>query len=90
MSHMIHYENGIGMVLDYTQNLLAASESIFDTEDADAGTIMVGSQEVQVLLKESTNMCQVYRYDDFYFDWKGGELELKDDILKMAENIIAQ
>lgn len=88
MFHRIHYENEAGMVLDYTQNLLAASESIFDTEDADVGSVMLGSRKVEVILKESTNICQVYWHDDFYFYWIGGELELKDDILKMAESII--
>lgn len=90
MSHWIHYENDAGMALDYTQDLLSAGVNIFDTEDAYTGTVMIGEREVQIILKESKNMCQVYWYDDSYFYWFDGELGLKEEILKMAESMIAQ
>lgn len=88
ISHRIHYENEAGMVLDYTQDLLAANGYILDTEDAYTEKFMIGSQEVQVIMKENRNTYRIYWYDDFYFYWIGGEIELKDEILKMAESII--
>lgn len=88
--YMILYENQIGKALFYTQELLTASEHIFDTEDAYTTKTIIGSQEIYVIMKESTNVCQIYWYDELYFYWLDGQMELRDDLFKMAENIIEQ
>ena len=90
MSYQIHYENKAGIVLVYVQELLAASGYTFDTEDAYTGTVMIGGQEIQTIMKESKNGYTIYWYDKLYFYWISGEIELKDEILKMAESVIAQ
>ena len=77
-------------MLVYVQELLAASGYIFDTEDAYTGAVMIGGQEIQTIMKESKNVYTIYWYDNLYFYWISGEIELKDEILKMAESVIAQ
>lgn len=58
---LIHYEDETGRVLDYTQDLLSAAEYLIDTEDVYTEEMMIGSHEVQVIVKPSRDYCTVDR-----------------------------
>lgn len=88
--HMIIYKNGAGVEFAYNQDLLMASEYLFDTEDADTKEIMIGSQKVQVVVKPSRNRSSVYWHDDNYF-YSIIAIDIKySELLKMAESVINQ
>lgn len=84
---IVYSDNGKRNII-YTQELLTASERIFDTEDADVRTVQIDSQEVHLIIKESRDTCQLYWYDDQYLFWISGNHIESDNLLKMAESII--
>lgn len=88
--HIIIYRNEEGIEFAYNQDLLMASEYLFDTEDADTKEIMIGSQEVQVIVKPSRDRSSVYWHDDNYF-YSISAINIKySELLKMAESVIVQ
>lgn len=87
-SNEIIYMNEKKVYLVYTQDVLTASENLFDTEDAEVTTTHIGTREVTVIEKESGNTCQIYWYDNYYFYWLSGDDIDVSEIIKMAESII--
>lgn len=87
LSYLITYTDQTGMEFAYMQDLLAASEYLFDTEDAYTEDMMIDSQEVHLIFKKGS--YQVYWYDNQYLYSLIGKLE-KDEIIKMAESVITQ
>lgn len=88
--HIIIYRNEEGMEFAYDQDLLMASEYLFDTEDADTKEIMIGSQKVQVVVRPNKNSSLVYWYDNNYL-YSISAIDIKyDELLKMAESVIVQ
>lgn len=72
------------------QSLLAASEYLFDTEDAYTQEIMIDSQEVQVIVKPSKDRILIYWHDSYYFYSISARNIKYNELLKMAESVIIQ
>lgn len=89
-SHIIIYNNAEGMEFAYRQSLLAASEYLFDTEDAYTQEIMIDSQEVQVIVKPSKDRILIYWHDSYYFYSISARNIKYNELLKMAESVIIQ
>lgn len=77
------HENGVEIL--YSQQLITQSEFIFDTEDVEPNLIMIGSQEVYILLNKGTT--QLYWNDNFNFYHLISRCN-ESELLKMAESII--
>lgn len=88
MTHTIIYEDGSGNPIVYKQDILTAAGYLFDTEDAYLEKVMIGSQEIQVIVKLNRDYCSIYWYDNYYFYWISGNEIASDELLKMAESII--
>lgn len=90
MSYTIIYKNAEEMEFAYRQDLLAASEHLFDTEDAYTQEIMIDSQEVQVIVKPSKDRISIYWHDSYYFYSIIARNIKYNELLKMAESVIIQ
>lgn len=77
------HENGVEIL--YSQQLITQSEFILDTEDVEPNLIMIGSQEVYILLNKGTT--QLYWNDNFNFYHLISRCN-ESELLKMAESII--
>lgn len=69
----------------FEQEVLGASTHIFDTENANVETIIIGTQEATLI--EKNFFCQLYWHDDRYFYILSGNIDAAE-LGKMAESII--
>lgn len=90
LTHMIIYEDESGRAIDYTQDMPFAAEYVLDTEDVYTEKVLIGSQEVWIVVKPSRDYCTLYWFDNHYFYWVSGNKIESDELLKMAESVIIQ
>lgn len=91
LTHMIIYEDvSAERAIDYTQDMLSAGEYLLDTEDVHTEKVLIGSQEVWIVVKPSRDTSSVYWIDNNYFYCVSGNKIESDELLKMAESVIDQ
>ena len=88
MTNVIVYVNENDEHIVYSQDLLTASEHIFDTEDADTEDLYLDNQHVTLSKKKGTKRHMIFWHDKKYMYWISGNNITDMELKKMAKSII--
>ena len=87
MTHVIVYENEDNRHIIFSQDILTASEHIYDTEDADIKELYINDQLVTLSRKKNSNRCMLYWHDEKYSFWLSGADVPEIELIKMAKSV---